>query len=352
MSDQNQRIYDQQDLRKYYAQVVHMADDDLDLYEYRLYGHYKRVCGQGGGVCDETEKTTWTHCGMSRTGFRAARQGLVDKGYIHIVAEGSPNLPGVKGTPTVIACTDLWANNFVRYAQPDQIARMEGLLKKGNGISENPSPSFGGDKGSEEDRNGISENPKKKEEFEEERRLTGAGAAGEPISYGVSAVEQPSTDEPHEIRLNMNRKHVRAISLARGTDLLQHPLVQLFSEKTGVMILTGEMVKALTAPIKIRERNGGITTYQGGLIHYWDSVLGFEEFAKCRLAEFAAMTTAVMPIDMLKNLRNISKDQGRMKGFQVWRSEHPEVCDVISKAETPQITFGYSNSSEPRPIYN
>ena len=44
---------------KYFTMLLNMADDDLDPFEYRLLGHYIRVCGAGkDGSCFETTRTT------------------------------------------------------------------------------------------------------------------------------------------------------------------------------------------------------------------------------------------------------------------------------------------------------
>lgn len=110
-----QRIQDDGHGRKYFAMIEHIAGDDLDVYEYRLYGHYKKVTGINGGECDESEKQTYTACGMSKYRFQKARQGLIDKGYVRIVQEGKPNTKGEKGSATIIACNDMWGANIIRY---------------------------------------------------------------------------------------------------------------------------------------------------------------------------------------------------------------------------------------------
>lgn len=109
MSDE-QTITDGGDLRRYYAAIPHMADDDLDLYEYRLYGHYKRVCGEQGGRCTESTRTTAAKTGMSHPMVIKARRTLVDKGFITTVEED--------GQTIKVHINDVWADNMNRYRKP------------------------------------------------------------------------------------------------------------------------------------------------------------------------------------------------------------------------------------------
>lgn len=115
MSDQH--LSDSSDIRKFFAMIPHIADDDLDLWEYRLYGHYLRVCGTGGGSCHETENTTAKACGMGRNKMRTARASLADKGFIDIVEWGEPNRAGRKGKPTKITLADMWMKNHERFSK-------------------------------------------------------------------------------------------------------------------------------------------------------------------------------------------------------------------------------------------
>jgi hypothetical protein len=115
MTARQQQLRDDGDLRKYYASIMHMADDDLDMYEYRLYGHYVRVCGQDGS-CTESERTTYTHCGMGQGSFRKAKQGLIDKGFIQIEDPGSAHQKGQRGKSATIVIVDRWLENMTRYA--------------------------------------------------------------------------------------------------------------------------------------------------------------------------------------------------------------------------------------------
>lgn len=116
MSDNEQDIQNQNTGRKYFAMIPRMANDDLTVYEYRLYGHYSQVCGQDGHACIESEKTTYTKCNMSRNTFIKARQGLIDKGFIQMIP-AQPHEPGKVGHSARITVIDRWAENVNRYSK-------------------------------------------------------------------------------------------------------------------------------------------------------------------------------------------------------------------------------------------
>ena len=107
--------------QRYFASIPHMADDDLTMQEYRVYGHYVRVCGQYG-KCKEKEATTIKKCGMGRAAFRKAREGLAEKGFITIVERGQAHTKGQKGRPYLIVLRDIWRENIDRYGKKDDAA--------------------------------------------------------------------------------------------------------------------------------------------------------------------------------------------------------------------------------------
>lgn len=104
-----QQIVDDGDLRKYRTELPNMADDELDPFQYRLYGHYKRVCGANGGTCREAVRTTATKCKMSTDKVISTRQWLADNGWIEIEQDA-------KGLYHV-RIADRWVENFVRYSE-------------------------------------------------------------------------------------------------------------------------------------------------------------------------------------------------------------------------------------------
>lgn len=100
---------DDSDLRKYRTEIPNMADDDLDPFQYRLYAHYKRVCGATGGECYEGVRTTAERTKMSNEKVISTRQWLANNGWITIDQRA-------KGTFS-ITIVDRWGENFVRYSE-------------------------------------------------------------------------------------------------------------------------------------------------------------------------------------------------------------------------------------------
>jgi DnaD/phage-associated family protein len=105
---EEQVIIDASDLRKYRTELPNLVDDsDLDVYEYRLLGHYKRV-----GICREGLPTTAKKCRMSEGQASEKRQSLADKGWISLERVDM----GGKRYRFVVKVIDRWIENFARYS--------------------------------------------------------------------------------------------------------------------------------------------------------------------------------------------------------------------------------------------
>jgi hypothetical protein len=104
-----QKVRDEGRENKYFHQMLNMADDDLDPYQYRLLGHYKRVCGESeDGACWESTRTTAKNCKMSVGKVTSTRRELQALGYVQIKeAEADETL--------TITLRDLMEANVARY---------------------------------------------------------------------------------------------------------------------------------------------------------------------------------------------------------------------------------------------
>lgn len=130
MSD---KVKDSSDYGAYFTQLYNMADDDLDAFEYRLLGHYKRR-----GTCTESIETTAKFTQMDIKTVRAVRKKLEKKGYITV--------SGRTGRGLCITLVDRMAENVNRYAnrktdQPktdDQIDRKRMIRSTENNPSDLP----------------------------------------------------------------------------------------------------------------------------------------------------------------------------------------------------------------------
>jgi DNA-binding Lrp family transcriptional regulator len=109
MPQQTQRITSEE--VRYFAMIPNMADDELTVYEYRLYGHYRRVVGDSGNKCLERTRTTAQKLGISPSTVVKARYALQDKGYIRLESRRLHNYERLD----VILC-DIWPQNMQKYS--------------------------------------------------------------------------------------------------------------------------------------------------------------------------------------------------------------------------------------------
>ena len=105
----NQILIDNSDLRKYRTEIPNMADDELDPFQYRLYAHYKRVCGATNGTCTESVRTTAEKTKMSAEKVISTRKWLADNGWIDLEQQVDNRY--------YIQILDRWGENFVRYSE-------------------------------------------------------------------------------------------------------------------------------------------------------------------------------------------------------------------------------------------
>lgn len=103
----SQYINDFAELKKYRTELPNLYDDaELDVYEFRLLAHYKRV-----GTCTESATTTAAKCKMSKAQVMETRQRLGDNGFIKL-----EKVPCPGGFAYSITIVDLWLENFAKYS--------------------------------------------------------------------------------------------------------------------------------------------------------------------------------------------------------------------------------------------
>lgn len=94
---------------KYFHMMLNMADDDLDVYEYRLLGHYIRV-----GETFEGTRTTAKKTKMSLGKVVSTRNALEQKGYIRM------DKPETQADTVKVHIVDRMRENIERYCSPDE----------------------------------------------------------------------------------------------------------------------------------------------------------------------------------------------------------------------------------------
>ncbi len=113
--DDTQRVREETPDQAYFAIIPHIVDELLGPYEYRLYGHYRRVCGEGSrGRCYEKTATTAEKTGMSVGKIAQARRILEGLGMIRIHQRKVGNL-----VRTDVTLLDLWPVNMKYFTVQD-----------------------------------------------------------------------------------------------------------------------------------------------------------------------------------------------------------------------------------------
>ena len=93
--------------RQYFIPMPHIADDDLDPYQYRLLGHYMRVAGDG--QCNESTETTARRVRFSKRKVTDVRKQLTAMGYIH--CEYTTTADGDINGPVIVTIADVEEEN-------------------------------------------------------------------------------------------------------------------------------------------------------------------------------------------------------------------------------------------------
>lgn len=109
--------------RNNFMLIPNMADDDLNIYEFRLLGHYTRICGQEGGRCWQGIKTIHEKTGISLGMITRTRNSLEAKGFISVsVPDGKSRN---RGESISVSIVDRWQENTVRYCKDSESANIE-----------------------------------------------------------------------------------------------------------------------------------------------------------------------------------------------------------------------------------
>lgn len=106
---EEQIIYSQQP--SYFHIIPNIADEELNPYEYRLLGHYLRVCGANHKICFESIRTTAEKCKMSHPMVLEARKRLVELGYLQL-----HETEYEKQRRIVVTILDFWPRNIQHFA--------------------------------------------------------------------------------------------------------------------------------------------------------------------------------------------------------------------------------------------
>ena len=119
----NQFVNDFAELKIYRTELPNLYDDaGLDVYEFRLLAHYKRV-----GTCTESAATTASKCRMSKPQVMNTRQRLGKRGFIKLEKVKCPG-----GYAYSITIADVWLENFAKYSGLSHSEIIQRLNKQGS----------------------------------------------------------------------------------------------------------------------------------------------------------------------------------------------------------------------------
>jgi len=106
-------IVDDGDLRKYRIELPNLVDDlDLSPFAFRLYAHFKRVCGASpAGHCWQGTRELAAACRMSTGKISDAKKELEAAGLIEIGVRATPTGPGDD-----VKIVDIWRRNFEAFS--------------------------------------------------------------------------------------------------------------------------------------------------------------------------------------------------------------------------------------------
>jgi DnaD/phage-associated family protein len=179
--EEQQHITDEGTFGKYFFFMLNMADDDLDVYEFRLLGHYRRKCGFYNKPCTESTATTAKKIGgMSQGKVSETRHALASKGWIVLM--------DAKNNAKHVILIDRMAENIARYSKPSPGETAQNQPSPHEGMIDKPSPGeSSGDKPSpHEGKPSPGEAMNQQEQNQQEQNQpvpaesTMAGGAGEP----------------------------------------------------------------------------------------------------------------------------------------------------------------------------
>jgi hypothetical protein len=95
----------------YFHILPNLADEELDPYQYRLFGHYVRVCGAQNKACRESTRVTAKKCQMSHAMVIKTRRQLAELGYIQL-----HELEVDRQQRVYVTLLDFWPRNITHFA--------------------------------------------------------------------------------------------------------------------------------------------------------------------------------------------------------------------------------------------
>jgi len=136
-AQQEQHIVDECPI-SHFSMIPHIIDDmGLSPYEYRLYGHLKRVTGENGGQCWQSTATIAKICKMAAGTVSKAKKTLERLGLIRI--EEVPGKPGRHFHR--ITLVNIWQRNADHFqSSQGELQSSQDETKNNPSFTKNPPP--------------------------------------------------------------------------------------------------------------------------------------------------------------------------------------------------------------------
>lgn len=135
MSD-NATIHDEAPARKYFTQMLNMAEDDLDPFQYRLLAHYIRW--YDGKPYPESIRQTASATKMSVNKVQSALDELSALGYLEVYR---PTQQEARNGATIkVKVIDRWMENINRYQRKPVSNSTQAVSEKTQGCIKNDTP--------------------------------------------------------------------------------------------------------------------------------------------------------------------------------------------------------------------
>jgi len=228
----NNYVQSEETPRTHYAMLPNLVDDlDLDVYEFRLYCHLRRVAGENG-ACWQSTQTLAEACQMSAGKVSAAKQGLLEAGLVAISESRGPG--GVSHTVTIL---DIWLRNAEHAAKRSRGERITESVHVVNANAESVHVV-----NAERSRGETKKNPIKKNHIEEEPGEAQSAAPDflpDQFALSIKAIQdqkftraqwQPIL-EAEQARGDAARTTLVSF-IEKKLSANQHPAVQVYRDET------------------------------------------------------------------------------------------------------------------------
>jgi hypothetical protein len=195
-------VSEQRPFGEYFHYMLNMADDDLDPYEYRLLGHYRRVCGGHNRPCTESVRDIAKACRMSVGMVTKTRTKLAEGGWINAIRRVVDGLD----VGYIVTIIDRMKENIERYSSSERgVHHMNTPKQKPSELAKGCSPHEQGVHGVKQRINSTANQPEKIQDEEQSNAKALLNATADAASVGNEpAISQSDLSQHSDSALMTN----------------------------------------------------------------------------------------------------------------------------------------------------